>query len=106
MGASSRGTDLDLWRIEKTMATQRHARAFYNAAARQNGGEAKAFQRGVDFVVLNDEPGEMDSAVVAGFLSVVTLSEAFGISASEIGGLVVSLRERHSAGLLAEKDLR
>jgi hypothetical protein len=54
---------------------------------------AEAFKRGVEFVALNDEPGDLKVSVIRGYISVVALSEAFGYTTTYIAIQVKKVRE-------------
>lgn len=53
----------------------------------------EAFKRGVEFIALNDEPGDLDVKVIRDYISVVALSEAFGYTTTYIAIKVKQVRQ-------------
>lgn len=56
--------------------------------------EKKGYRAAVEFVALNDEAGEMEVSRVADFISVHTISVAFGKTSADVAEDVVATRRR------------
>lgn len=54
---------------------------------------ASQYKRGIDFIAFNDEVDELNTNRIAGFISVITLSETLQISTRTIARDVAWLRK-------------
>lgn len=54
---------------------------------------SEAFAKGLAFVALNDDPSVLKIKDIANTMSVITLSEAFGIDAREIARSIQHIRK-------------
>lgn len=53
------------------------------------------YDRGIEFIALNDEPECVDAKEIRGYISVITLAECLRVPASRIARDVVKFRKRH-----------
>lgn len=54
---------------------------------------SEAMRRGIFFIAHNDEPGDLDSKSISGYVSTIALAEAFGYSAQYIAIQIKRLRK-------------
>lgn len=62
-----------------------------------------SYRNGIDFIAFNDKPLELDVGRTATLISVVLMSELFGVPIEEIAKQVIRKREKY-LGFKKRKD--
>lgn len=57
-----------------------------------------SYRDGVYWIAMNDEPGEEDQVVIAGFISTLLLADLFGVDPQRVARDVLRLRRKEGAG--------
>ncbi len=57
---------------------------------------AASYRFGVEWIALNDEPGEMDSEVVSGLISTCLLADLFGKDQEKVAADIIQFRVKNA----------